>query len=173
MLGDENEEMSTIPRLNQIQFEGFCGFMDRGLTEELYKFPKIEDREILMNLKEIVLRGNLYGTRNAFICAKGPGYVTAQDIILPPSVEIVDNTQHVASLTEPIDLCIGLQIERNRGYVQFNARALFEAYFDDQKAVTTLSKDGIKSTLAKGIVLYAPTKRKALSRYYVGVAYSY
>ncbi|KAL1134184.1 hypothetical protein V6Z11_A12G089200 [Gossypium hirsutum] len=72
--------------------------------------------EILMNLKEIVLRGNLYGTRNAFICAKGPGYVTAQDIILPPSVEIVDNTQHVASLTEPIDLCIGLQIERNRGY---------------------------------------------------------
>ena len=41
--------------------------------------------EILMNLKEIVLRGNLYGTRNAFICAKGPGYVTAQDIILPPS----------------------------------------------------------------------------------------
>ncbi|TYG98735.1 hypothetical protein ES288_A10G140100v1 [Gossypium darwinii] len=108
--------MSTIPRLNQIQFEGFFWFMDRGLTEELYKFPKIEDREILMNLKEIVLRGNLYGTRNAFICAKGPGYVTAQDIILPPSVEIVDNTQHVASLTEPIDLCIGLQIERNRGY---------------------------------------------------------
>nr|YP_009366789.1 RNA polymerase alpha subunit [Althaea officinalis]ARJ62796.1 RNA polymerase alpha subunit [Althaea officinalis] len=72
--------------------------------------------EILMNLKEIVLRGNLYGTRNAFICAKGPGYVTAQDIILPPSVEIVDNTQHIASLTEPIDLCIGLEIERNRGY---------------------------------------------------------
>ncbi|KAB2040963.1 hypothetical protein ES319_D02G117600v1, partial [Gossypium barbadense] len=45
-----------------------------------------------------------------------PGYVTAQDIILPPSVEIVDNTQYVASLTKPIDLCIGLQIERNRGY---------------------------------------------------------
>ncbi|KAG4171734.1 hypothetical protein ERO13_A12G228525v2 [Gossypium hirsutum] len=64
--------------------------------------------EILMNLKEIVLRGNLYGTRNAFICAKGPGYVTAQDIILPPSVEIVDNTQHVASLTEPIDLLVKL-----------------------------------------------------------------
>ena len=72
--------------------------------------------EILMNLKEIVLRSNIYGTRDAFICVKGPGYVTAQDILLPPSVEIVDNTQHIASLTEPIDLCIGLQIERNRGY---------------------------------------------------------
>jgi DNA-directed RNA polymerase subunit alpha len=72
--------------------------------------------EILMNLKEIVLKSNLYGTRDASICVKGPGYVTAQDIILPPSVEIIDNTQHIASLTEPIDLCIGLEIERNRGY---------------------------------------------------------
>nr|YP_010757035.1 RNA polymerase alpha subunit [Triumfetta japonica]UNV38753.1 RNA polymerase alpha subunit [Triumfetta japonica] len=72
--------------------------------------------EILMNLKEIVLRSNLYGTHNGFICVKGPGYVTAQDIILPPSVEIVDNTQHIANLIEPINLCIGLQIERNRGY---------------------------------------------------------
>nr|QWY86058.1 RNA polymerase alpha subunit [Gilbertiodendron dewevrei] len=72
--------------------------------------------EILMNLKEIVLRSNLYGTRDASICVKGPGYVTAQDIILPPSVEVVDNTQHIASLTEPINLCIELQIERNRAY---------------------------------------------------------
>ena len=72
--------------------------------------------EILMNLKEVVLRSNLYGTRDASICVRGPGYVTAQDIISPPSVEIVDNTQHIASLTDPIDLCIGLKMERNRGY---------------------------------------------------------
>nr|YP_009945448.1 RNA polymerase alpha subunit [Sicyos edulis]QIT04165.1 RNA polymerase subunit alpha [Sicyos edulis]QOE55978.1 RNA polymerase alpha subunit [Sicyos edulis] len=72
--------------------------------------------EILMNLKEIVLRSNLYGTRDASICVKGPGCVTAQDIILPPSVEIIDNTQHIANLTEPINLCIELKIERNRGY---------------------------------------------------------
>nr|YP_010267977.1 RNA polymerase alpha subunit [Rhodiola macrocarpa]UIF94643.1 RNA polymerase alpha subunit [Rhodiola macrocarpa] len=72
--------------------------------------------EILMNLKEVILRSNLYGIRNASICVRGPGSVTAQDIILPPSVEIVDNTQHIVTLTEPINLCIGLQIERNRGY---------------------------------------------------------
>nr|YP_009570137.1 RNA polymerase alpha subunit [Nepenthes mirabilis]QBC68552.1 RNA polymerase alpha subunit [Nepenthes mirabilis]QBC68637.1 RNA polymerase alpha subunit [Nepenthes mirabilis]QBC68725.1 RNA polymerase alpha subunit [Nepenthes mirabilis] len=72
--------------------------------------------EILMNLKEIVLRSNLYGTCDASICVRGPKCVTAQDIISPPSVKIIDNTQHIASLTEPIDLCIGLQLERNRGY---------------------------------------------------------
>nr|YP_010018576.1 RNA polymerase alpha subunit [Primula gemmifera]QOJ48191.1 RNA polymerase alpha subunit [Primula gemmifera] len=72
--------------------------------------------EILMNLKEIVLRSNLYGTCDASICVKGPGYVTAHDIISPPYVEIVDNTQHIANLTEPIDFYIELKIERNRGY---------------------------------------------------------
>ena len=71
---------------------------------------------ILMNLKEIILRRNLYGTCSTFICARGLGYVTAQDIISPPSVEIIDNTQHRARLTESIDLCIRLQIERNREY---------------------------------------------------------
>nr|YP_009436934.1 RNA polymerase beta subunit [Cyphia tortilis]ATG27309.1 RNA polymerase beta subunit [Cyphia tortilis] len=43
MLGNRNEGMFTIPGFNQIQFEGFCRFIDQGLTEELSKFPKIED----------------------------------------------------------------------------------------------------------------------------------
>nr|YP_010282142.1 RNA polymerase beta subunit [Parnassia faberi]UHM24706.1 RNA polymerase beta subunit [Parnassia faberi] len=45
MLRDENEGTSTIPGFNQIQFEGFCRFIDHGLTEELSKFPKMEDTE--------------------------------------------------------------------------------------------------------------------------------
>nr|QXO03029.1 RNA polymerase alpha subunit [Cyclopogon comosus] len=72
--------------------------------------------DILINLKEIVLRSNLYGVRAASICVRGPKYITAQDIILPPSVEIIDTTQHIANLKEPIDLCIELQIKRDRGY---------------------------------------------------------
>ncbi|VAI73452.1 unnamed protein product [Triticum turgidum subsp. durum] len=46
----------------------------------------------------------------------GPRYIIAQDIILPPSVEIVDTAQPIANLTEPIDFCIDLQIKRDRGY---------------------------------------------------------
>nr|AXN55082.1 RNA polymerase alpha subunit [Coilochilus neocaledonicum] len=72
--------------------------------------------EILINLKEIVLRSNLYGVRDASICVRGPKHITAQDIISPPSVEIVDTTQYIANLTESIDLCIELKIKRDRGY---------------------------------------------------------
>nr|UPX00886.1 RNA polymerase alpha subunit [Potentilla anserina] len=102
------------------EIEGTCitSAKFEKIPHEYSTFVGIQEsvHEILMNLKEIVLRSNLYGTRNASICFKGPGYVTAQDIILPPSIEIVDNTQHIANLTEPINLCIELQIERNRGY---------------------------------------------------------
>lgn len=45
MLRDGNEGMSTIPGFNQIQFEGFWRFIDQGLTEELSKFPKMEDTD--------------------------------------------------------------------------------------------------------------------------------
>nr|QFV18936.1 RNA polymerase alpha subunit [Caltha palustris]QGW36277.1 RpoA [Caltha palustris] len=102
------------------EIEGTCitRVKSEKIPHEYSTLVGIEEsvHEILMNLKEIVLRSNLYGTRDASICVKGPRYVTAQDIISPPSVEIVDTTQHIASLTEPINLCIGLQIERNRGY---------------------------------------------------------
>nr|YP_010734610.1 RNA polymerase alpha subunit [Euphorbia nutans]WEH01469.1 RNA polymerase alpha subunit [Euphorbia nutans]WHS26035.1 RNA polymerase subunit alpha [Euphorbia nutans] len=102
------------------EIEGTC--ITRAKSEKIsHEFSTIAGiqesiHEILMNLKEIVLRSNLYGTCDASICVKGPGYVTAQDIIVPPFVEIIDNTQHIASLTEPIDLRIQLQIERDRGY---------------------------------------------------------
>nr|QNQ65200.1 RNA polymerase alpha subunit [Sibbaldianthe bifurca] len=102
------------------EIEGTCitRAKSENIPHEYSTFVGIQEsvHEILMNLKEIVLKSNLYGTRNASICVTGPGYVTAQDIILPPSIEIVDNTQHIANLTEPINLCIELQIERNRGY---------------------------------------------------------
>nr|AIY56222.1 RNA polymerase beta subunit [Neuwiedia zollingeri var. singapureana] len=45
MLQNGNEGMSTIPGFSQIQFEGFCRFINQGLAEEFHKFPKIEDRD--------------------------------------------------------------------------------------------------------------------------------
>nr|QYK18717.1 RNA polymerase beta subunit [Stelis grandiflora] len=45
MFQNGNEGMSTIPGFSQIQFEGFCRFINQGLTEEFHKFQKIEDRD--------------------------------------------------------------------------------------------------------------------------------
>nr|YP_010918081.1 RNA polymerase alpha subunit [Boronia ternata]WAJ48986.1 RNA polymerase alpha subunit [Boronia ternata] len=120
MKGQADTIGSAMRRVLLGEIEGTC--ITRAKSEKIpHEYSTIVGiqesvHEILMNLKEIVLRSNLYGTCDALICVKGPGYVTAQDILLPPSVEIVDKTQHIASLIEPIDFCIGLQIERSRGY---------------------------------------------------------
>nr|YP_010406921.1 RNA polymerase alpha subunit [Goodyera biflora]QXO03459.1 RNA polymerase alpha subunit [Goodyera biflora]URF19553.1 RNA polymerase alpha subunit [Goodyera biflora] len=102
------------------EIEGTCitCATSENVLHEYSTIAGIEEsvHEILINLKEIVLRSNLYGVRDASICVRGPKYITAQDIISPPSVEIVDTTQHIANLTEPIDLFIELQIKRDRGY---------------------------------------------------------
>ena len=95
------------------EIEGTC--ITRATSENvLHEYSMIAGIEesvhdILINLKEIVLKSNLYGVRDASICVRGPKYITAQDIISPPSVKIVDTTQHIANLTEPIDLCIELR----------------------------------------------------------------
>nr|QYF10192.1 RNA polymerase beta subunit [Paris caojianensis] len=59
MLRNRNEGMSTIPGFSQIQFEGFCRFINQGLTEELDKFPKIEDTDQEIEFKLFVERYQL------------------------------------------------------------------------------------------------------------------
>nr|AXN55096.1 RpoB [Coilochilus neocaledonicum] len=54
MLQNENEGMSTIPGFSQIQFEGFCRFINQGLTEEFQKFQKIEDKDQEIEFKLFV-----------------------------------------------------------------------------------------------------------------------
>nr|YP_009695936.1 RpoA [Hydrostachys goudotiana]QEJ82659.1 RpoA [Hydrostachys goudotiana] len=105
LLGEIEETCITCAKFEKIPHE-YSTIV--GIQESVH--------EILMNLKEIVLRSNLYGTCKAYICVKGPKTVTAQDIILPPYVEIVDTKQYIATLTEPIDFSIELKIEKNRGY---------------------------------------------------------
>nr|YP_010291616.1 RNA polymerase beta subunit [Scleria parvula]ULQ67623.1 RNA polymerase beta subunit [Scleria parvula] len=44
MIRNENKGISTIPAFRQIQFEGFCRFINKGLREEFHRFPdEIED----------------------------------------------------------------------------------------------------------------------------------
>nr|WIA67587.1 RNA polymerase alpha subunit [Apopellia endiviifolia]WIA67675.1 RNA polymerase alpha subunit [Apopellia endiviifolia]WIA67851.1 RNA polymerase alpha subunit [Apopellia endiviifolia] len=72
--------------------------------------------DILINLKEIVLRSDSCEPQKAYISISGPKRVTAQDIKGPSSVKIIDDTQYIATLTGATSLDIELNIERDRGY---------------------------------------------------------
>nr|YP_009694817.1 RNA polymerase alpha subunit [Ephedra sinica]YP_010207364.1 RNA polymerase alpha subunit [Ephedra przewalskii]YP_010452541.1 RNA polymerase alpha subunit [Ephedra distachya]YP_010453075.1 RNA polymerase alpha subunit [Ephedra lomatolepis]YP_010453209.1 RNA polymerase alpha subunit [Ephedra milleri]YP_010453410.1 RNA polymerase alpha subunit [Ephedra pachyclada]YP_010453611.1 RNA polymerase alpha subunit [Ephedra somalensis]YP_010453812.1 RNA polymerase alpha subunit [Ephedra transitoria] len=85
--------------------------------------------DILMNLKQIVLRSELYGIHEASICTVGPKNVTAQDIILPSSIQIIDDTQHIASLTKRIPFNVTLKIEKKKRYTIENMKQPKDIFF--------------------------------------------
>ncbi|KAG0566298.1 hypothetical protein M758_7G050200 [Ceratodon purpureus] len=72
--------------------------------------------DILLNLKELVVRSDSQERQKAFISTIGPGEVTAGDIILPPSLEITDPSQHICLLTKAIPFDLELEVERDCGY---------------------------------------------------------
>nr|QYB22033.1 RNA polymerase alpha subunit [Pherosphaera fitzgeraldii]BBF91047.1 RNA polymerase alpha chain [Pherosphaera fitzgeraldii] len=106
LLGEVEGTCITCAKINNITHE-YSSIM--GIEESVY--------DILMNLKEIVLRSDLYGSRRASLSIVGPKIVTAEDIILPPYVEIIDPTQHIATMNKNGNLDIQLQIEKGRGCI--------------------------------------------------------
>nr|YP_009471708.1 RNA polymerase alpha chain [Cephalotaxus sinensis]YP_009641638.1 RNA polymerase alpha chain [Cephalotaxus hainanensis]YP_010138046.1 RNA polymerase alpha subunit [Cephalotaxus griffithii]YP_010138292.1 RNA polymerase alpha subunit [Cephalotaxus harringtonia var. nana]UPV71550.1 RNA polymerase alpha subunit [Cephalotaxus fortunei var. alpina]AVI15495.1 RNA polymerase alpha chain [Cephalotaxus sinensis]AXI98095.1 RNA polymerase alpha chain [Cephalotaxus sinensis]QBZ37775.1 RNA polymerase al len=119
--GQANTIGSAIRRVLLGEVEGTCITRAKlqNIKHEYSVIIGIEEsvHEILMNLKKIVLRSDVYGMREGSIHIVGPKKVTAQDIILPPSVRIIDNTQHIASINKSITLDISLEIEKGRGYI--------------------------------------------------------
>nr|QYB22516.1 RNA polymerase alpha subunit [Sequoiadendron giganteum]BBN66923.1 RNA polymerase alpha chain [Sequoiadendron giganteum] len=119
--GQANTIGSAIRRVLLGEVEGTCitRAQFQNISNEYSVIIGIEEsiHEILMNLKEIVLRSDVYGIREGCIHVVGPKKVTAQDIMLPPSVRIIDTTQHIANINKSITLDISLQIEKGRGYI--------------------------------------------------------
>nr|QJE70817.1 RNA polymerase alpha subunit [Chamaecyparis obtusa]BCB64027.1 RNA polymerase alpha chain [Chamaecyparis obtusa var. formosana]BCB64857.1 RNA polymerase alpha chain [Chamaecyparis obtusa var. obtusa]BCB64110.1 RNA polymerase alpha chain [Chamaecyparis obtusa var. formosana]BCB64193.1 RNA polymerase alpha chain [Chamaecyparis obtusa var. formosana] len=119
--GQANTIGSAIRRVLLGEVEGTCITRAKfhNISNEYSMIIGIEEsiHEILMNLKEIVLRSDAYGIREGSIHVVGPKKVTAEDIILSPSVRIIDTTQHIANINKSITLDISLQIEKGHGYI--------------------------------------------------------
>jgi len=97
-------------------------------------------RDILINLKEIVLKSksNSCETQKAFLSIFGPKEVTARDIVFPPSVEVIDTTQYIATLTKEIHLDIELKIEKDCGYRTQDSIKSADGYFSVDAVFTPI-----------------------------------
>nr|YP_009582633.1 RNA polymerase alpha subunit [Selaginella lyallii]QBL02089.1 RNA polymerase alpha subunit [Selaginella lyallii] len=103
------------------ELEGACfifAVFPAEITHEYTAVAGVREsvHDILMNLKEIVLRGHSSVVREAYISIAGPGEVTARDVVLPPFVRAVDPTQYIATVTGKMNLNIELKIGKGRGY---------------------------------------------------------
>jgi DNA-directed RNA polymerase subunit alpha len=90
-----------------------------GVLHEFSTIPKVTEdvTDIILNLKELVLRSDVDEPSTAYLKARGPADVTAGDIQPPAGVEILNPDLHIASLGRGASLELEVVVERGVGYV--------------------------------------------------------
>ncbi|MEB3178027.1 MAG: DNA-directed RNA polymerase subunit alpha [Nostocaceae cyanobacterium] len=89
-----------------------------GVTHEFATIPGVREDvlEILMRMKEIVLKSHSNQPQIGRVLITGPATVTAAHFDLPSEVEPIDPSQYVATLAEGGKLEMEFRIEKGRGY---------------------------------------------------------
>ncbi len=72
--------------------------------------------DIILNLKQVVLRMEVDEPQTLYLSAKGKGTVTGGDIKLPAGVEVVNPDLHIAELSSSGKLEVEMTAERGVGY---------------------------------------------------------
>ncbi|HWI03657.1 MAG TPA: DNA-directed RNA polymerase subunit alpha, partial [Acidimicrobiales bacterium] len=78
---------------------------------------KEEVTDIMLNLKDLVLRVETDEQVTLRLDARGPGDVTARDLQPHSDVEILNPDMHIATLSGKARLALDITVERGRGYV--------------------------------------------------------
>lgn len=89
-----------------------------GATHEFSTIPGIREDvlDILLNMKEIVLRSFTNQPQIGRMVVQGPARVTAKHFDLPSEVQIVNPDQYVATVSEGYTLEMEFRIETGQGY---------------------------------------------------------
>jgi len=105
--------LSSIPgaAVTQVRFDDALHEFDTigGVTEDV--------TDVILNLKDLVLTCTADEPVILRLDARGPADITAADIQTTADVEILNPTQHVASLNAKGRLAIDITVNRGRGYV--------------------------------------------------------
>jgi len=88
----------------------------------LHEFSSIEGvkedvTDVILNLKDLVLRSFSDEPVEIFLGGEGPGEITADFITAPSEVEILNRDLHIATLNRRGRVEMYLTVERGRGYV--------------------------------------------------------
>lgn len=105
--------------LSSVEGTAVTSIKIEGVTHEFASIPGVlEDvTQIILNIKNLVLRSHTSSPKPIFIKVHRKGAVTAKDIISDETLEIINPNTHIATLTKNTKLNMELEVGRGRGYV--------------------------------------------------------
>jgi len=106
--------------LSSIEGAAVTNIRIEGVLHEFSTIPGVKEDvpEIILNIKNLVLRSYSKTPRKIYIKEKGEKEVKARDLIVDESIEIINPDLHIATLTSPdAKLEIEMEVGRGRGFV--------------------------------------------------------
>lgn len=90
-----------------------------GVLHEFSTIPGVKEdvTEIVLNLKDVILKINGDGPKTLYVNASGEGEITAGDISTDSEVEILNPDLHIATLNADAHVNMELTCDKGRGYV--------------------------------------------------------
>lgn len=92
------------------------------IEDALHEFstlPNVKEDvvQIILNLKELVVKFHEPGTKTLLLRAEGPMEVYARDLVAPSSVELINPDLYIATLGEGAKLVMEVRVDEGVGYV--------------------------------------------------------
>ena len=90
-----------------------------GVLHEFSTIPGVKEdvTEIILNLKNVILKIHGEGPKTVYIDASGEGEVVAGDIKCDSEVEIINPEYHICTLDKDAHINMELTVNKGRGYV--------------------------------------------------------
>ena len=90
-----------------------------GVLHEFSTIPGVKEdvTEIILNLKNVILKIHGDGPKTVYIDASGEGEVVAGDIKCDSEVEIINTDYHICTLDKDASINMELTVNKGRGYV--------------------------------------------------------
>ena len=145
--------LSSIPgaAITTVKFESALHEFDTipGITEDV--------TEIILNLKDVVVVSENDEASVISVDIKGPKEITAGDLVCPAGIEILNKSQHIATLSDKGRLVVDLTVERGKGYVSSDR--------DTRKVIGIVPIDDIFSPVRRCTYLVEPTRVEQSTNY--------
>ena len=90
-----------------------------NVQHEFSTIPGVKEdvSEIVLNLKQVIIKLHSDGPKTVYIEAEGSGELCARDIKADSDVEIINGDLHIATLNDDAKLYMEITINKGRGYV--------------------------------------------------------